>query len=74
MKQIVPIMTEEEFTVYLDKLEKSVEEGLENRQDYNTIRCRLMGYLEREETYAFTGEQLQRAFDLGFCVGERDVK
>lgn len=66
MKEVAPIMTEAEFTEYLNRLKTKTAKELDDGQDYNTIRCRLIGYLQAEDKYAFTGNQLQQIFDLGF--------
>ena len=66
MREVAPIMTDDEFAKYLDRLKASIMEWSCNGQDYNAIRCRLMGYLQAEKTNAFTSPQLKMVFDLGF--------
>lgn len=65
MKQQVKIMDEEEFTLYYEKTKERVKEW-KMKYDRGEVRCALIGRIEAEREYAFTGEQLRILFDLCF--------
>lgn len=62
------ILSEEEFTERL----QGIKERLDNcgYQDQRTKLCYLIGVVGAIKEIAYTGEQLERIFDLGFMKGD----
>lgn len=62
------ILTQEEFTEHLQSIKERLDKC--GYQDQQTRLCYLIGVVSAIEEMAYTGEQLEQIFDLGFMKGD----
>ena len=69
------IMTDEEFEMHY-KCIKDMIEKMDDPDDWNGKRCRIMGYVcgnaDGHTGRAWTEEQLQKVFELGFLPERKE--
>lgn len=64
MKEIILPMSDEEFNVYLSRIEKKVKNWKDEGLGYISVTCQLAKEVSSDQGAIFTSGQLRKIFDL----------